>query len=114
MLLHPAVEGERPDPPAAPASGECWLVGDAASGGWQGHDGAIAGWDGGAWLFAQPTPDMVVRDRSSGAFRRFSGTWQTIARPADPAGGATIDAEARAAIVAIMTALADFGIFSEA
>lgn len=112
LLLHPAVEGARADPPAAPAAGQCWLVAAAATGAWEGRDHAIAGWDGTMWTFAEPVADMLLRDREAGALRRYSGGWQTLARPADPAGGGTIDAEARAAIVAIMTALEAFGIFS--
>lgn len=54
----------------------------------------------------------MVRDRAAGCLRRFAGEWQAISRPAEPAGGTTIDPEARAAIVAILTALEAFGIFS--
>lgn len=114
LLLHPAVEGERADPPGTPVKGECWLVGAGATGPWAAHERAVAGWDGTAWTFAEPVADMMVRDREAGGFRRFSGEWQAIARPADPAGGTAIDTEARAAIVAIMAALETFGIFSNA
>ena len=112
MLLHPAAEGERADPPPAPAAGECWLVAAGATGPWAGRERAIACWDGAAWVFADPLDDMLVRDREFGGFRRFTGEWTAISRPAEPASGTTIDAEARAAIVAIMTALEQFGIFS--
>ncbi len=113
LLLHPAVEGERADPPAVPVEGECWLVGESATGVWADRERAIAGWDGSAWLFAEPVADMVIRDRGAGGLRRYTGAWQAILRPADPAGGTAIDTEARAAIVAILAALEQFGIFSE-
>lgn len=112
LLLHPSVEGERADPPADPVAGECWIVGQSATGAWQGHDGQLAAWQGGQWLLAAPARDMRVHDRTSGGLLRFDGQWLRIARPADPAGGATIDAEARAAIVAILDALEQYGIFS--
>lgn len=112
LLLHPAVEGERADPPADPVAGECWIIGPSATGAWQGHDGQLAAWQGGQWLVAAAVPGMRVHDRTSGGQLRYEGQWERIARPADPAGGATVDAEARAAIAAIIEAMARFGTFS--
>jgi uncharacterized protein (DUF2236 family) len=112
LLMHPAVQGEQTDPPPAPIEGECWLVGANATAAWAGMDAAIASWHGDQWQFAQPLSEMRVFDRDAGGWRRYSEGWQRLARPADPAGGATIDSEARAAIVAILSALQQYGLFS--
>lgn len=66
---------------------------------------ALAFHDGAQWSFIAPVPGMTVFDRSSGNMRRFSDTWSTPATIVPPAGGVTVDAEARQAIVALLQAL---------
>ncbi len=41
-------------PPAAPAAGECHLVGSAPAGDWEGQAGRIAQREGGGWVFITP------------------------------------------------------------
>lgn len=53
---------------------------------------------------------MRVLNRASGHDNRYLGGWQVPVRPGAPTGGATIDAEARSAIVNLMNALAVAGI----
>lgn len=117
-------------PPTAPTPGDCWVVGAAPTGAWAGHAAAIAGWTGGGWRFVAAREGMAVWDRDQGQPVRFDGAnWQTgviaarrlevggrqVVGPrqpgvAEPAGGATVDSEARGAIGAILLALRTHGL----
>ena len=112
-LLHPAIEGEADAPPATPAAGECWLVGDAPTGAWADHAGALASYQPGGWIFAEPRDGLRVLDSSTGQDIRYRGGWQRPAAPAAPTGGTTVDGEARAAIAALVAALADSGLLAQ-
>jgi len=110
-LLHAACEGETADPPATPAEGETWLVGNSATGEWSGEDGKLASRQADNWLFAAPKDGMRLFDRSTGQILLYRGGWQRPAAPGAPSGGAVVDAEARAAIVNLVVALVEAGIF---
>jgi hypothetical protein len=112
-LLHAAIEGEADAAPAAPDIGECWLVGDAPSGDWSGQAGRLACRQAGTWLFVEPRDGMRVLDRSTGQDIRYLDGWHRPAAPAEPAGGATVDSEARAAIAGLIAALVAGGILVE-
>ena len=112
-LLHPAIEGEADDPPASPAEGESWLVGPSPTGAWTDHAGALACYQAGGWVFAAPRDGMRALDRATGQDIRYRGGWQRPARPAEPAGGTTVDTEARAAIAAIVEALVTGGVLAD-
>ena len=105
IMLHPVVEGIAAEPPAAAGAGACWIVDTGAAGAFAGRDAALASFDGTQWSFVDPVPGMVVLDRASAAMRRFGNGWSRPVAIAPPAGGATVDAEARQAIVAILQAL---------
>ena len=111
-LVHAAVEdGPIATPPTAPEAGQCWLVGPGASGGWAGQAGKIAIWCDGGWRFAAPRAGMRVLRLNDGSLLRFGpGTWSAPETVPTPAGGATVDAEARAAISALILALAAHGL----
>ena len=55
---------------------------------------------------------MRVLNRATGQDRRYRGGWQVPATPANPAGGTTVDSQARTAIVAIIDALQLAGILA--
>lgn len=112
-LLHPAIEGEADAPPAAPAEGECWLVGTTPSGAWTDHPGELAAYQAGGWLFAAPRDGLRVLDRSTGQDIRYFDGWQRPATPAGPTGGTTVDSEARAAIADLIAALVAGGLLAE-
>ena len=113
-LLHPAIEGEAVAPPATPAEGETWLIGEAPSGIWADHAGELASYQAGAWLYAAPRDGIRVLDRSTGQEILFRAGWRRPATPAEPSGGATIDSEARAAIGELIAALVEGGFLAQA
>jgi hypothetical protein len=105
ILLHAAIEGEIAAAPAAPAEGECWLVGAPASGLFAGREGCLAGFQAGTWIFASPSDGMCVFDRSTGQSVLYIGGWRREPAPSAPTGGTTVDVEARAAIEALILVL---------
>ena len=109
-LLRPVVEGEAENPPAEPAEGAGWIVGALAQGEWTGREGALAFRVAGSWMYALPAEGTVVFDRALGALRHWHDGWQTMALPAIPTGGATIDTEARAEIEVLIAQLRVFGL----
>jgi hypothetical protein len=129
-LLHPAVEGSAATPPPDAAPGACWIVAAGASGAWQGQVGRVALATAGGWRFLMPLVGMSVWDKAAGFERRWTGTaWSDgriaaagltvggqqvvgarLPAPAEPAGGSVVDAEARAAIAAIIVALRSHGL----
>ncbi len=112
-LLHPAVEGEADAPPPTPEEGECWLVGDTPTGAWADRAGSVASYQAGSWIFAAPRDGFRLLDRPSGQEIRFLDGWQRPATPPEPTGGTTVDAEARAAIVALIEVLITSGILAQ-
>jgi hypothetical protein len=124
-----AVAAGADSPPAEPEPGECWIVGDAPAGAWAGQAGALAGWTESGWRFVAPFEGMRVWMADSHGFALFSeGSWrlgeahgrlivdgiQVVGPQAaaidDPAGGTTVDGEARAAVAAILAALREHGL----
>lgn len=110
-LLHPSVEGELAEPPADPQEGLCWLVAVPAAGAWEGHDGAIATFSGGDWLFVGPRDGMTCWQAATRQRLLYDNGWMAPARPALPTGGGTIDSEARGTLEAIVNALTEAGFF---
>jgi hypothetical protein len=111
-LLHAAIEGEANDPPASPAEGDTWLIGDMPTGAWADHAGNLASFQAGAWIYVTPRDGMHVLDRSTGQDIRYLSEWQRPLAPAAPSGGMTVDAEARTAIADLIAALAAGGFFA--
>lgn len=119
-------------PPLSPAVGQCWIVGASPAGAWSGKSDHLAGWTDGGWRFVAPVEGMAAWVAADGLTARFAGGGWTIGtlrvaridvganqvvgarRPAiaDPSGGATADAEARAAVAAILSALRGHGLIA--
>lgn len=110
-LIHCAIEGTAATPPGSPVEGSNWLVGASPTGAWSGQAGKIACRQAGNWLFVTPQDGMRLLDKSNGQERRYAAGWQAPSVPAAPSGGSTIDAEARAAIAALVAALRTAGVF---
>ena len=109
-LLSPAVEGEATTPPASPGDGESWIVADNAQGLWAGHEDHLAFHCAGRWMFAAPADGRRIFDKSGPCQRVWRNGWLALALPPAPAGGATVDAEARAALAALVDGLRATGL----
>ena len=130
IAVQGAVAGAAVDaPPANPDPGDCWIVGSAPGGVWTGHADEIAGWTSSGWLFVRPREGTQLWVGSTGSIALFTGgTWRLGERHgklfiegdqvvgprgaaiAEPAGGSTVDAEARTAIVSVLDALRAHGL----
>jgi hypothetical protein len=129
-LIHPAVAGTAAAPPANPAEGACWIVAAGPSGDWAGQAGRLALRTAGGWRFLAAVPGMSVWDHGAGHARFWTGAaWSDgklpvagivvagkqvvgprLAMVPSPSGGTTIDAEARAAVNALIVALKTHGL----
>ena len=111
-LVHPVVEaGPQADPPEAPVEGRCWLGGADAVDAWAGKDDMIAIWTSGGWRFVAPRAAMCVARLTDGASLRFDGeSWIEPPAITSPAGGSTIDSEARSVIVALILLFESHGL----
>lgn len=130
-LIQPCVEAIGLNvPPATPAAGQCWIVGESPIAEWTGAARALALWTVGGWRFIPPREGMTAWVAADALGARYSaGTWRngrlTAARLeidgeqvvgprepaiADPDGGMVVDAEARIAIDAILATLRTHGL----
>jgi hypothetical protein len=131
VLVAPAVEEPpRASPPSSPTIGNCYIIAGSASGAWAGKSDQIACFTSGGWRYAQPREGMstYVRGVSLDAVYR-GGSWEIgtvrasgvmidgqqvvgprVAAVDAPAGGSTVDAEARACIGQMLAALQDHGL----
>lgn len=110
-IIHCAIEDVTDTPPTAPGDGQCWLVGPAPTGAWTGHAETIACRQLGNWLFVEPRDGIALLNRTTGQTLRFNGGWIAPTAPSLPSGGTTVDSEGRAALAALIAALAGAGIF---
>ena len=129
--LHASVEDDpAADPPSDPEIGQSWIVGEDATGDWAGKDGSLAAWTSGGWRFVPPIPGMMVWNKAINCWAHWTGTaWSDGSLPAaaiviggeqvvgprlpdvpSPSGGTTIDAEARAALDAVIATLRSHGL----
>lgn len=123
-------EAPRSEPPASPQVGATYIVAPGATGAWAGQDLCLAGFTGGGWRFVSPRDGTLAYVVSTSVWAVFrGGAWElgslrgdnvlvggeqvvgprAAAIPA-PAGGSTVDAEARAAIGQILSAMRGHGL----
>lgn len=105
LLLGAAVESVVTVPPITPSVGQMWIIGSDATAAFNGRDNYLAAWTEGGWRFLQPYAGLRIHDRTASAQRIFDGVWKIANAPDAPNGGAIVDSEARASIVAILQAL---------
>ena len=115
VLIQPVVQSIEADPTnIVPSPGQAWLVGTGATEEWLGHDDEIAGWSDNGWLFIAPLQHMHIYVESIGCLAVFRDSWQIVPTIGNPAGGAVVDVEARAAIDSILAALRAQGLLDSA
>jgi hypothetical protein len=115
LLLLPVVIGAPLNtPPAAPNAGDCWIVGSSPTAAWSGHAGQIAGSTSGGWRWFSVPEGAVVTNRAGARYVRTASGWTAPAAVSEPAGGAVVDSEARAAFAALLTALRAQGVLAPA
>lgn len=120
------------NPPASPVVGSSFIVGTNPAGTWAGHAHALTGYTAGGWRFIAPTEGLTALIKPTGEVAVFrEGAWELghlrgaklsvggnqvvgarLAAVADPAGGPTVDAEARAAIASILARLRQHGLIA--
>jgi hypothetical protein len=124
-----AVAAGAETPPVDPEPGDCWILGDAPEDAWAGHAHAVAGWTEGGWRFAAPCEGMRLWLGETQGFALFSGgAWRIgqahgrlfveglqvigprAAAITEPSGGTVVDAEARAAILAMLELMREHGL----
>lgn len=130
VLVAGAVEELRDDPPSAPVVGTAYIVGDTPTSEWTGKGRNIAAYSAGGWRFIAAVDGLRMYIKAYETIAIFrTGIWevgklrcsevlvagqQVIgARGAGVAlasGGATIDAEARAAIEEILVRMRTHGL----
>lgn len=59
-------------PPGVPDEGQTHVIGTGATGLWAGHDGQIAHWTNGAWIFADPVEGFRIWDLTTDSLKVFS------------------------------------------
>ena len=119
-------------PPASPVEGQCFIIGTAPTGVWAGHASAIAGYAAGGWRFVAAVAGMRALDKASGQTATYDGAAWVVgtikgaklelagsqvvgargAAVANPVGGAVVDVEARAAIVAMLDRMRSHGLIA--
>ena len=109
-LVGQSLVGALAAPPANPAQGACYRVAPGATGAWAGRDHQLAVAIGGDWHFAAPPPGALLFDQALGQFVHFDGVWQAASLASAPAGGAVVDAEARALLAQVIDALVKLGL----
>lgn len=131
MLLHGQAESaDEAAPPSSPIVGQCWIVAAGATGDWAGQDAAVACWTEGGWRFVTPRAGLAlwIADRGY-SMSHNDGAWRNSPVRADgfhvdgvrvvgaregaipaPAGGSSIDGEARVAIGSILSAMRSHGL----
>lgn len=129
-LLHVAVATRGLNvPPPAPSPSAAYIVSTAPTGAWEARADCLAWHEGGAWNFTHPVRGLMAWIIDEARFSVFDTGWSVGGWPASglqiggravlaalpvalepPAGGAVVDAEARAAIAAMIAVLRDQGI----
>ena len=111
-LLFPHVEGaEVNTPPADPVLGQGWIIGSAPIGAWQGRAHHLAVWSAGGWRYMLlPVGSAIPVGNPRKIWRSTDTGWRGPSTIMLPAGGASVDMEARQCLESLAHALADYGV----
>lgn len=134
ILVTGAVEDvPQSTPPTDPATGTCYIVGSNPTGAWDGNADKLAAFTNAGWRFVSPQEGFVVYVRPTGTWAVFrAGAWEfgavrgtslvlagqqvvgsRMPAIASPAGGTTIDNEARTALSQILAAMREHGLIEQ-
>lgn len=108
-LLQGSVTASLAEPPPTPSEGDRFRVLPEATGEWIDRGDAIAIRIGQEWAFVEPRPGMSMYDHAAGQLLFYRSQWHSAIEPVLPAGGDTVDAQARATLSQIVTILRDLG-----
>lgn len=113
-LLGACVEAIASDPAVLdPSEGSAWIVGPLPVGAWADRAAQIAIFTAGGWRFVAGAHGMRVYDRQAAIVRMFDGgAWPAPPAIAEPTGGAIVDAEARAVLAVLLSALRSTGLLN--
>ena len=75
MLVQATAKGIANAPPASPAEGEMYIIGDAPTGAWEGKAKHLAGFFAGVWLIVAPRAGWRVWLEEGTAMRYQDGRW---------------------------------------
>lgn len=87
-----SVLGTATSPPGSPVTGDAWIVGAAATGGFAGHDDDIAVYTRRGWIFATPELGLTVFDEDTETNTQFTATGWGGFVPELPDGSITPEA----------------------
>ena len=130
MVAAAVEEPPRSMPPTSRQVGATYIVATGATGAWAGQDLCLAGFTDGGWRFVAPREGTVASVVSTSGWAVFrDGAWEIgslrgdnvviggeqvvgarASAIASPVGGSTVDAEARAAIGQVLSALRAHGV----
>ncbi len=117
-------------PPSSPAAGDCHIVATVAAAAWGQPAGTIMHWQGNGWLPEAPLDGQIALVMDEGIMIVHRSVWQPLwpvaglvvagrtmlagpaASIAPASGGAIVDAEARAALAAVVAALQAHGLLA--
>jgi hypothetical protein len=69
------IERELATPPGSPSAGDRYLIGSSATGAWSGHDGEIAVYRGGSWVFYTPLEGWLMTSQDDpGKLYKYEGS----------------------------------------
>ncbi len=72
-------ERDRATPPEAPDPGDRYIVGNGATGVFAGHEGALALYDAGRWIFLSPRPGWIAYVEGEAGLVAFDGVaWRVL------------------------------------
>lgn len=89
-LLPGTVRSRVSDVPAAPVDGDAFIVPDAATGSWAGHDGNVALFLNGGWVFCTPWVGWRVFCEDEARHCVYSGAWREDVMVLSAGGAATL------------------------
>ena len=126
-------EPPRNDPPASVENGACYIIGSSPVDEWSQYADHLAAFGSAGWRYVAPAPGLSVWIKTSANFATYGPSgWEIgtvrasrlivegeqvvgprAAPIADPAGGLTVDAEARAALGQVLAALRQHGLIAQ-